>query len=478
MKKLFTNSRFLSIFVIFFICNTVEGQSGAQLYDQVQNIYVSASRSGGSNCNQIKSYVSQIEGYRGYSQPVPSAKAYSVNFPNKVNNPSIGALANDRISKLKSRFKSCFNAPASARSVELYNSVQNLYGRYYNITSNDCNSVSDLISSLNAYKNYRQPVPADKAYTVSFKRKVTNPTIGDLAEDRIARVQSRFKNCNATGNTREMELYNTVQNIYISAPRRQSMLSTECASVNSIIARLEPYQRYGELVPQDLAYTVIYPNKRTNPTIGDLACDRIERLKMLNRNCNNGPEMSNYALTNLPGVYNYNHKGRKYQLTITRVNNSLKAAFTSHEYSYPPIYEGAEVITNNMVTFKFVLGGSYKVALDVAHNRLGVSAYIYESWEGESNVNLGVISAPVVKRSDEISTDGSVKVTFYNNTSSSVRVYWINFQGVEVKYFDLAPGNSYIQPTYNTHKWRVRQGNSVLLNYTANNLKNQSVYVR
>lgn len=180
MKKLFTNSRFLSIFVIFFICNTVEGQSGAQLYDQVQNIYVSASRSGGSNCNQIKSYVSQIEGYRGYSQPVPSAKAYSVNFPNKVNNPSIGALANDRISKLKSRFKSCFNAPASARSVELYNSVQNLYGRYYNITSNDCNSVSDLISSLNAYKNYRQPVPADKAYTVSFKRKVTNPTMVTL----------------------------------------------------------------------------------------------------------------------------------------------------------------------------------------------------------------------------------------------------------------------------------------------------------
>ncbi|WP_340198599.1 hypothetical protein [Ascidiimonas sp. W6] len=470
----------VSCFYLYFGSQSIYAQSSAQLYNQVQNIYISGTSTNSSNCSQAKSYIAKLAGYKGYRQAVPANKAYSVNFPNKVNNPTIGDLAKDRIARLESRFKSCLTTAGSPRSVELYNKVQNMYGRYYNISSSDCNRVNTLINDLSAYKNYTERVPADKAYSVSFKRRVTNPTIGDLAEDRVARVQSRFKNCVNSGNYFSQQRYNTVQNIYLTAPRKQSLTTAECNSITGVISKLEPYLSSKDLIPNKWTYTVIYPNKKVNPTIADLARDRIQRLKMLSSSCVRSPQMSNYVLSNLPGIYNYNHKGRKFQLTIYRNNNDLSAAYTKHEYSYPPVYEGVELITSNMVRFKFVLGGTYRVELEVAHNSMGVSAYIYESWEGTSKTNLGVISSngsTNITSSDQ-SVDGSVKVTFTNSTGAAVQIYWINFQGVEVKYYDLPSGRSYTQSTYNTHKWRIRQGGSVLLNYAANNYKSQAVNIR
>ncbi|XLS27418.1 hypothetical protein ACJD0Z_09435 [Flavobacteriaceae bacterium M23B6Z8] len=364
-------------------------------------------------------------------------------------------------------------------SYQRYNKVQSLYGRYYSIVANDCNGVNALIRELEAYKNDRTPVPADKAYTVSFKRKVTNPTIADLAEDRIARVAYKFANCVNVNNQREVELYNSVQNIYLNAPRRQSTTPADCQVIKNLIAKLEPYKRYGEAVPAKWAYTVNYPTKKANPSIGDLATDRISRLQQLNAGCNKAPAMSSYVLTNLPGIYNYKHKGRDYQLGIYRSGNVLTASFTKHGYSYPPIFDKAELYVANGVRFSFVLGGSYRVELDVAHNSMGVSAYIYESWEGSSKTSLGVISKPAIDpNNNEISTDGSVKINFQNLTNGVVNVFWVNFQGQEVKYKTLQPGKAYIQPTYNKHQWRVRQNGRLLKTYIANNFKNQRMDIR
>jgi hypothetical protein len=453
-------------------------QSSDQLYNQVQNIYINASNTDASNCSQIKNFIAQLSGYKGYRQAVPASKAYSVNFPNKVNNPGIGDLAKDRIARLESRFKRCFTASADPRSVQLYNQVQNLYGRYYSISSTNCNAVRQLINELNAYKNNTTPVPPDKAYSVNFKGRVTNPTIGDLAEDRIARVESRFKGCVNAANDPGLQLYDEVQNIYLTAPRKQFISSSDCARINAVITKLGRYQNNSALVPSKWVYTIMYPAKKANPTIADLARDRMARLTQLRSSCDKIPQMSNYVLTNLPGIYNYNHKGRKYQLSITRQNNNLSAAFTSHEYSYPPIYQGAELIVNNVVRFKFSLGGTYTVNLEVAHNRMGVSAYISESWEGNTKVNLGVLSSNSINPPGEQSTDGKVNITFFNKTNANAVVYWVNFQGVEVKYYDLQPGRSYVQSTFNTHKWVVRQRGRILVNYVATNYKNQSVYIK
>ena len=378
---------------------------------------------------------------------------------------------------MESQYKRCFTAAADPRSVQLYNQVQNIYGRYSGISASNCNEVNRLINDLSAYKNNTTPVPPDKAYSVSFKRRIVNPTIGQLAEDRIARVQSRFKNCAGTNNY-ALQLYNKVQNIYLSAPRRQSVTQADCNTINSAIKQLQSYRNYGERVPAKWAYTVMYPTKKTNPNIADLAVDRIERLKQLNENCYRTVSLSNYAVTNLPGVYNYSHKGRNYQLRVTRINNTLSANYDSHEYSYPPIYKNTTIVSSNTARFTFKLGSTYTVNLELTQNNSEVSAVISESWEGNARVNLGIIAMKQIKLEREVSTDGRVQITFINNTRANTRVYWVNFQGVEVKYFDLPPGQSNVQATYNTHKWVVRQGGRILMRYTANNYKKQSVNIR
>jgi hypothetical protein len=48
------------------------------------------------------------------------------------------------------------------------------------------------------------------------------------------------------------------------------------------------------------------------------------------------------------------------------------------------------------------------------------------------------------------------QVTFRNETSNPVKVLWIDYNGQEVLYRTLAPGESYVQSTYVTHPWRLR----------------------
>ena len=48
------------------------------------------------------------------------------------------------------------------------------------------------------------------------------------------------------------------------------------------------------------------------------------------------------------------------------------------------------------------------------------------------------------------------EILFKNTLPEPIRVYWINYQGKEVLYAELKPGESYRQSTYVTHPWRVR----------------------
>ena len=47
-------------------------------------------------------------------------------------------------------------------------------------------------------------------------------------------------------------------------------------------------------------------------------------------------------------------------------------------------------------------------------------------------------------------------VVFVNNMSERVAVYWIDYEGNEIHYRDLEPGQRYSQDTYATHPWVVR----------------------
>jgi len=61
-------------------------------------------------------------------------------------------------------------------------------------------------------------------------------------------------------------------------------------------------------------------------------------------------------------------------------------------------------------------------------------------------------------RSD-LSTD-SMNITFVNNSERELHINWIDLDGSEVSYFDLADGASVDVPTYKGHAWIVRLTNN------------------
>ena len=51
--------------------------------------------------------------------------------------------------------------------------------------------------------------------------------------------------------------------------------------------------------------------------------------------------------------------------------------------------------------------------------------------------------------------DRETLVLFANRRSSSVSIYWLDYEGRPVHYMDLGPDERYRQPTYVTHPWLV-----------------------
>lgn len=52
-------------------------------------------------------------------------------------------------------------------------------------------------------------------------------------------------------------------------------------------------------------------------------------------------------------------------------------------------------------------------------------------------------------------TGAPTSVYFQNNSSTTVFIYWMNFQGQRVYYYTLQPGQGYSQQTYYRHVWVV-----------------------
>ena len=53
-------------------------------------------------------------------------------------------------------------------------------------------------------------------------------------------------------------------------------------------------------------------------------------------------------------------------------------------------------------------------------------------------------------------------ITFHNNSDRSVDILWVSYEGEEVYYNTLEPGDSYEQPSYYGHPWVLyRAGSNV-----------------
>jgi hypothetical protein len=49
-----------------------------------------------------------------------------------------------------------------------------------------------------------------------------------------------------------------------------------------------------------------------------------------------------------------------------------------------------------------------------------------------------------------------VYINFVNNSNRTLTINWINYDGLEVNYFELADGDSVGVPSYLTHPWIIR----------------------
>jgi len=66
------------------------------------------------------------------------------------------------------------------------------------------------------------------------------------------------------------------------------------------------------------------------------------------------------------------------------------------------------------------------------------------------------------KETRSLSGDVATELTFENRSQRTIVVYWIDYRGEEVFYRRLVPGQSYDQPTYVTHPWRIREEGSAV----------------
>jgi len=89
---------------------------------------------------------------------------------------------------------------------------------------------------------------------------------------------------------------------------------------------------------------------------------------------------------------------------------------------------------------------------------------IRESGSGKllKQVTLNKAGTTVVGAKDECSAGGSdaVQLEIYNNDSSAVEVYWMDYNCKERYYYRVYPGKKQTINTYATHVWRIRKPNS------------------
>ncbi len=72
------------------------------------------------------------------------------------------------------------------------------------------------------------------------------------------------------------------------------------------------------------------------------------------------------------------------------------------------------------------------------------------------NILVDHVKNPVTHKNATKKTGEPVTISVKNNLSESVYVYWIDYNGKEVFYFDLEPKQEKEQETYASHVWIVK----------------------
>lgn len=80
-------------------------------------------------------------------------------------------------------------------------------------------------------------------------------------------------------------------------------------------------------------------------------------------------------------------------------------------------------------------------------------AYVIDRDTNSKKLVLSANSCSIESSVRSINSDFPTSVEFINNTSATVRIYWIDFTGQRILYNSLPAGQSYVQLTFVTHPW-------------------------
>ncbi len=70
-----------------------------------------------------------------------------------------------------------------------------------------------------------------------------------------------------------------------------------------------------------------------------------------------------------------------------------------------------------------------------------------------------------ITQKELISASVAANIEFVNQTTGTVKVYWLDYSGKRVYYDSLAPGASYIQPTFRSNAWLVLNSSGSCIGY-------------
>ncbi|MDQ8036239.1 MAG: hypothetical protein REI12_02380 [Pedobacter sp.] len=76
-----------------------------------------------------------------------------------------------------------------------------------------------------------------------------------------------------------------------------------------------------------------------------------------------------------------------------------------------------------------------------------------------------------------INGDVATSVDFHNTSSAARKVWWLGYDGQRKLYMQLAPQESYLQPTYLTHPWLVTdaEDNGLAIYYPDSKLRQVTI---
>jgi hypothetical protein len=136
--------------------------------------------------------------------------------------------------------------------------------------------------------------------------------------------------------------------------------------------------------------------------------------------------------------------------------------------------------TQNQGQITLTAGQKYDIKLEYYEN--GGNATINLEWQSANQARQVVPQTQLYPSATgtalgaavcRTSANTSVNVSFANNTTGAVDIYWVDYNCQERFYKTLAAGAAYTQQTYLTHVWRVKkQSNGAVLKQVVINNSN------